>query len=113
MGYRSEIYIKIDIEQKDKLDTLLKEVELNEYFNSVCDNDWCYYYGSHLKWYDGYSDVDKVNDFIEDFDDGIAGLLAIGEDNAIINYGDTSGVNLYAVTDIDTDYFIYPEHQNN
>ena len=56
-------------------------------------SEYIIYQGNHLKWYEGYKDVDEINSFIDDMaydccaDDefNVFGrmMVCIGEDNAI------------------------------
>jgi hypothetical protein len=112
MGYRSEVHIAVPKRDEKKLDAIMNEHKLLEgdfpaftkedykqkYVryndnNDLIDEraDYVIYHGNHLKWYEGYKDVDAVNSFIWDNpydccnDEDPFGrmMVCIGEDNAI------------------------------
>ena len=114
MGYRSEVHIAVPKRDEKELDAIMNEHKLLEgdyppftkedytqKWVRYNDNDdlvdesteYAIYHGNHLKWYEGYKDVDAVNSFIEDMaydccaDDefNVFGrtMVCIGEDNAI------------------------------
>jgi len=97
MGYRSHVYIKVDREHEEALSTLLKDNDILDYMETVADEDYYYVYGEWLKWYEGYEDVDAINSFISDCDDGSKGLIAIGEDNAVTEIGQPWDLDMYVV----------------
>jgi hypothetical protein len=112
MGYRSEVHIAVPKRDEKKLDAIMNEHDLLEgdypaftkedykqkyvRYNNNNDlvdetEDYVIYRGCHLKWYEGYKDVDAVNSFIEDkpydccnYEDPFGRMMVcIGEDNAI------------------------------
>jgi len=113
MGYRSEVHIAVPKKDEKELDAIMNEHKLLEgdfpaftkedytqKWVRYNDNDemieettdYVIYHGNHLKWYEGFKDVDAVNSFIMDkiYDccddnDGEGGrtMVCIGEDNAI------------------------------
>ena len=114
MGYRSEVHIAVPKKEEKELDAIRNEHDLlkgdfpaftkedyTQRWNRYNDNDemieettdYVIYHGNHLKWYEGYKDVDAVNSFIWDMaydccsDDefNVFGrtMVCIGEDNAI------------------------------
>ena len=106
MGYRSEEFIKVDLKHKDELNQILKENNLLDCFETTNDKNYYYAYGSWLKFYEEYRDVDALINFIEDDEEEDSkAMLAIGEDNAITYWGAYSQIDLWAVCDIDSDYF--------
>ena len=114
MGYRSEVHIAVPKKDEKELDAIMNEHKLLEgdfpaftkedytqKWVRYNDNDdlvdefteYVIYHGNHLKWWEGFKDVDAVNSFIEDMaydccaDDefNVFGrtMVCIGEDNAI------------------------------
>ena len=79
MGYRSELYAVVGLIDLPEFDRLLKEVDLTDYFEERGKSDLAVEYrASHLKWYDNYPDVDKINEFFNESRFSI--LLRIGEE---------------------------------
>ena len=79
MGYRSELYAVVGLIDLPEFDRLLKETELTDRFEEYSKTGLAVEYrASHLKWYDGYSDVDKINGFLNNSNFSI--LLRIGEE---------------------------------
>ena len=77
MGYRSELYAVVGLIDLPEFDRLLKEAELTDWFEECGKSDLAVEYrASHLKWYDGYADVDKINEFFNNSKFSI--LLRIG-----------------------------------
>tara|TARA_Y100001938_G_scaffold62333_1_gene86765 strand:+ start:575 stop:979 length:405 start_codon:yes stop_codon:yes gene_type:complete len=114
MGYRSEVHIAVPKRDEKELDAIMNEHKLLEgdyppftkedytqKWVRYNDNDdlvdesteYAIYHGNHLRWHEGFKDVDAVNSFIEDMaydccaDDefNVFGrtMVCIGEDNAI------------------------------
>lgn len=79
MGYRSELYAVVGLVDLPEFDRLLKETDLTDCFEEHDKSDLVVEYrASHLKWYDGYSDVDKINNFFSNSKFSI--LLRVGEE---------------------------------
>lgn len=79
MGYRSELYAVVGVIDLPEFDRLLKETNLEECFTEHDKTDLAVEYrASSLKWYDGYPDVDKINEFFNSSEFSI--LLRIGEE---------------------------------
>ena len=79
MGYRSELYAVVGLIDLPEFDRLLKETDLADYFEEHVKSDLAVEFrASSLKWYDGYSDVDKINEFFNNSKFSI--LLRIGEE---------------------------------
>ena len=79
MGYRSELYAVVGLIDLPEFDRLLKETDLADCFEEHDKTDLAVEFkASGLKWYDGYSDVDKINKFFDDSNFSI--LLRIGEE---------------------------------
>ena len=79
MGYRSELYAVVGLIDLPEFDRLLKETDLADYFEEHGKSDLAVEFrASSLKWYDGYSDVDKINEFFNKSNFSI--LLRIGEE---------------------------------
>ena len=113
MGYRSEVHIAVPKTGEAELDAIMNKHNLlegeypaftkDDYIQKWVrynDNDdlvdesteYAIYHGNHLKWYEGFKDVDAVNSFIMDkiYDccddyggEGGRTMVCIGEDNAI------------------------------
>jgi len=83
MGYRSTIYIQVKNELEEDLLDVFRREDLIDHFHKVNTEEvqTVKYLGDWLKWYDSYSDVKAVNNFIDGNTDSAA-LLAIGEDGA-------------------------------
>ena len=129
MGYRSEVHIAVPKRDEKKLDAIMNKHDLlkgdypafakdtyTQKWSKYNENDelveeaseYIIYQGNHLKWYEGYKDVDEINSFIDDMaydccaDDefNVFGrmMVCIGEDNAIHgevgDYFDVFNINM-------------------
>ncbi len=109
MGYRSQLYAVVGLIDLPEFDRLLKEAELEDCFEEYGKTDLVVEYrASHLKWYDGYSDVDKINNFFNNSKFSI--LLRIGEDFSDTEYytgnSDLEQIfNLQVYTDTDIEWY--------
>ena len=105
MGYRSTVYVKIPMEDQQEFEELLKQHRLTECFQLAkgdCTDKYTRYVGYDLKWYDGYEDVDAINDFINaDLEDRLRGMIAIGEDGRGTEYGEPWEIDMYTVTSVE------------
>jgi len=101
MGYRSELYVKMKKEFKPKFIFYLKinEIDYFEDKSDTNDNTYIQYYACDLKWYNGYSTVDKFNSFLQDNSDSIT-MLRIGEEGGDV---EEYGGNCY---DFDLTYYV-------
>ena len=105
MGYRSMIYAKIDNTLVEDFNKILKERDMTDYFykleDDLQDSDThTKYVGEDLKWYDGYSDVDAINEFI-DSNSETCGMIAIGEDGAEEQWGVPWNLGMYTSTNVE------------
>ena len=111
MGYRSELYAIVGLIDLPEFDRLLKETDLADCFEEHVKSDLAVEFrASSLKWYDGYSDVDKINKFFDDSNFSI--LLRIGEEFPDKEYytGNSDLEQLFNLNiDVDTDISWY-EH---
>ena len=111
MGYRSELYAVVGLIDLPEFDRLLKEAELTDCFEEYDKTDLAVEFrASSLKWYDGYSDVDKINGFFNESKFSI--LLRIGEEfpDKEIYTGNSDLEQLFNLQiDVDTDVGWY-EH---
>lgn len=111
MGYRSELYAVVGLIDLPEFDRLLKESHLTECFEEYDKSDLAVEYrASSLKWYDGYSEVDKINEFFNKSNFSI--LLRVGEEFPDKEYytGNTDLAQLFNLQiDVDTDINWY-EH---
>ena len=111
MGYRSELYAIVGLIDLPEFDRLLKETDLADCFEEHGKSDLAVeFQASSLKWYDGYSDVDKINKFFNESNFSI--LLRIGEEFPDKEYytGNTDLEQLFNLRiDVDTDINWY-EH---
>ena len=99
MGYRSNVYIKINKTEEDKLTDLFDESGIlgeKEYEHG----DYVGYVISDVKWYSNYKDVKAINDFIDEDSKYLRGLIAIGEDNAMEEHGYPMEVGLHVISEI-------------
>ena len=111
MGYRSELYAVVGLIDLPEFDRLLKEAGLEDYFEECNKTSLAVeYQASHLKWYDGYPDVDKINAFFNNSVFSI--LLRIGEEFPDKEFytGNSELEQLFTLrVDVDTDVNWY-EH---
>ena len=113
MGYRSELYAVVGLIDLPEFDRLLKETDLADCFEEHGKSDLAVeFQASSLKWYDGYSDVDKINEFFNKSQFSI--LLRIGEEFPDKEYytGNSDLEQLFNLNiniDVDTDISWY-EH---
>lgn len=111
MGYRSELYAVVGIIDLPEFDRLLKETDLTDCFEEHTVTDLAIEFrASSLKWYDGYSDVDKINEFFNKSNFSI--LLRVGEEFPDSEYytGNSDLEQLFNLQiDVDTDISWY-EH---
>ena len=99
MGYRSDVYIKVHKSDEGKLVNILIENAFS-FIKEYTDKDHVGYVINYVKWYEDYKDVKAVNDFIEEESEYPKGLMAIGEDNAAVEYGEPWEVGMYVITQI-------------
>ena len=111
MGYRSELYAVVGLIDLPEFDRLLKETDLTDCFEEQGKSDLAVEFrASSLKWYDGYSDVDKINELFNKSNFSI--LLRVGEEFPDKEYytGNTDLAQLFNIQiDVDTDISWY-EH---
>jgi hypothetical protein len=99
MGYRSEIYGKVLKKHEAEFNQMCSDMDI-DYFETDTDDTYYYFKGDYLKWYDGHPEVDAINNWINELNkDG--GMIVIGEDGAIFEYGAPWEVDLYTITTID------------
>ena len=109
MGYRSELYAVVGLIDLLEFDRLLKEADLADCFEEYGKTALAIAFkASSLKWYDGYPDVDKINNFF--FKSKFSILLRIGEEFPDTEYytgnSDLEQVfNLQVYTDIDIEWY--------
>ena len=105
MGYRSQLYAVVGLIDLPEFDRLLKEADLTDWFEEHSKSDLAVEFrASSLKWYDGYSDVDKINEFFNKSNFSI--LLRIGEEFPDREYytGNSDLEQLFNLQiDVDTD----------
>lgn len=79
MGYRSDLHAVVGLIDLLEFERLLKEADLADYFEEHDKSDLAVEFrASSLKWYDGYADVDKINEFFNNSKFSI--LLRVGEE---------------------------------
>lgn len=79
MGYRSELHAVVGLVDLLEFERLLKETDLADRFEEHNKSDLAVEFrASSLKWYDGYADVDKINELFNNSKFSI--LLRIGEE---------------------------------
>lgn len=97
MGYRSQVYIKLTNERMPQLYSILLEHDLVNSCDFAQDSEYSYVHLSDVKWYDAYSDVTDVNNYIESLPAGQAAAIREGEDSTDIEYyNDCDEIGLYA-----------------
>ena len=105
MGYRSQLYAVVGLIDLPEFDRLLKEADLADCFEEYNKSDLAVEFrASGLKWYDGYPDVDKINEFFNNSKFSI--LLRIGEEFPDKEYytGNSDLEQLFNLQiDVDTD----------
>jgi len=99
MGYRSDVYIKVHKNDEGKLVDILIENAFS-FIKEYSDKYHVRYIINDVKWYSSYNEVKAVNDFIGEKSKYFKGLIAIGEDNAIGEYGEPSEVRMSVITQI-------------
>ena len=111
MGYRSEMYAVVGLIDLPEFDRLIKEADLADCFEEHVESDLAVEFrASSLKWYDGYPDVDKINEFFNKSNFSI--LLSIGGEFPDKEYytGNSDLAQLFNLNiDVDTDISWY-EH---
>ena len=111
MGYRSELHAVVGLIDLLEFERLIKEADLADWFEEHDKTDLAVEFrASGLKWYDGYSDVDKINEFFNNSKFSI--LLRIGEEFPDKEYytGNSDLEQLFNLQiDVDTDICWY-EH---
>ena len=111
MGYRSELYAIVGLIDLPEFDRLLKETDLADCFEEQGKSDLAVEFrASSLKWYDGYTDVDKINELFNKSNFSI--LLRVGEEFPDKEYytGNSDLEQLFNLNiDVDTDISWY-EH---
>lgn len=109
MGYRSELHAVVGLIDLPEFDRLLKETDLTDCFEERDKTDLAIEFrASSLKWYDGYADVDKINEFFNKSNFSI--LLRIGEEFPDKEYytGNSDLEQLFNLNiDVDTDICWY------
>ena len=109
MGYRSELYAVVGLIDLPEFDRLLKETDLAACFEEHGKSDLAVEFrASSLKWYDSYSDVDKINEFFNKSNFSI--LLRVGEEFPDREYytGNSDLEQLFNLrVDVDTDISWY------
>ena len=98
MGYRSEIIAGVPIEDKKEALSIIDEWDaIGE---GGHDKKFFYMKADYWKWYQGYPDVDKFEEFI--LADDKRFLLGLGEDGAHhTNYGDSYEHDIYVVCNVE------------
>ena len=103
MGYRSMIYCKVAESLTKEFDQILKDKDMTTYFTPIDNQDcpgYVKYEGEDLKWYDGYPDVDAVNEFINEHDDTCA-MIVVGEDNTTESWGQPWDLDMYTYVEVE------------
>ena len=78
MGYRSEVYVGIQKDQKEEFE----KSDSRRCFVLIEETDThLVYKGKHLKWYTDYKDVKRFNEIVRSNEDNFC--VAVGEDNEI------------------------------
>ncbi len=94
MGYRSDVYGKGEVslaaDFKEKFAKQIEDWDM-EYAE---DNEFFYIKFGEMKWYDGYAEVNAINDWFESQVVGTVGLIAVGEDNQTEEWGSPWEVGL-------------------
>lgn len=107
VGYRSDIYIKVENSEAFGLKQALEEADFMNYAEITQDEHYIYVAMYDLKWYSNYEDVAAVNSYIQSLGER-GGLIAIGEDGATQEYGEPYSVDLYTQTSING--FLFKEY---
>lgn len=87
MGYRSKVIFGIVTEEKNKIDNLLKKHSLLDVYDEIKVGDFTIYSSKYdRKWYDMYSDVNDINELIQELSyDDKAFMVCLGEDGELHN----------------------------
>ena len=105
MGYRSQVYIKLTNERMPQLYSILLKHDIINSCDFAQDSDYSYVHLSDVKWYDSYSDVTDVNNYIESLPTGQAAAIREGEDQDIEHYNDPEAIGLYATVVVELEGF--------
>ena len=97
MGYRSEIIAGVPIKDKKEALSIIDEWDA---IGESEDKKFFYMRADYWKWYQGYPDVDKFENFILENDERF--LLGLGEDGAHhTDYGDSYEHDIYVVSNLE------------
>ena len=116
MGYRSQIIAGVPKKDKKKALNIIKDwdwiSEKNTYNWKPEDQEkFVYFMADWWKWYDGYDEVDKFNQFIDKSKDRF--LLAVGEDGALVaEIGEPYNHGVYQVSSINEEMIWEPYGRN-
>lgn len=104
MGYRSDIYLKADKTLAFELKAFLTDWEtkydLKGKYERTSDSNYIYVLITDWKFYSDYPEVFTLTDFVSSFTNDKIGMIAIGEDGAITEWGTPYEVNLWVETNI-------------
>ena len=91
------MHVKVTKEEQQEFEQVLKDADLFKYFalQNTVNDAYVRYIGDWLKWYDGYRDVRKVDDWITSAHKYPRGIVAIGEDDYVTHIGDTEELDMY------------------
>tara|TARA_X000001388_G_scaffold52188_1_gene37890 strand:- start:17552 stop:17902 length:351 start_codon:yes stop_codon:yes gene_type:complete len=110
MGYRSQVIAGVPKKDKKKALNIIKDWDyISENNENQPDNNsqYVYFMADYWKWYDGYDDVDKFNDFIDK--SKYRFLLAVGEDGALVaEIGEPYDHGVYRVSSINEEIIWEP-----
>lgn len=114
MGYYSDLYFKVDNSLMPELVSLLNRHDLADHMSDIhVGSKYTNFALYSFKWYDGYPDVDAVNQFI-DSNNQQACCIVDGEDNGDVSViGDDCAVDLYYSTCIELDGFDFTSNSSS
>ena len=104
MGYRSDVYLRVDeplVEVVDAARKLSKTLD-NMLSEGSCEGCKTDFYWESFKWYDTYPEVMAVNDMLDMLQDDDYGFVALGEEEGDIERkGDPACYDIYIQTSVD------------
>ena len=113
MGYRSQVIAGVPKKDKKKALNIIKDwdwISEENTYNPEDKRKYVYFMADWWKWYDGYDEVDKFNQFIDKSKDRF--LLAVGEDGALVaEIGEPYDHGVYRVSSINEE-IDWKEHKS-
>lgn len=114
MGYYADLYFKVDNSLMPELVSLLHRHELDTGMSDIhVGSDYTNFAMYSLKWYDGYPEVDAINQFIESNSEQACCIVNGEDSHDTYVIGDDCSVNLYYSTRIELDGFNFSSNSSS